>query len=64
MDIQQYMHDVGRHGREASRAIARADSKVKNEALRTIAAWFSTLGLAASVNSANWWAGCRARRWT
>ena len=38
MDIQQYMHDVGRHGREASRAIARADSKVKNEALRTIAA--------------------------
>ena len=38
MDIQQYMHDVGRHGREASRAIARADSRVKNEALRTIAA--------------------------
>ena len=38
MDIQQYMHDVGRQAREASRAIARADSNAKNEALRTIAA--------------------------
>lgn len=38
MDIQHYMQKVGRQAREASRAIARADSKVKNDALRTIAA--------------------------
>jgi len=38
MDIQNYMQKVGRQAREASRAIARADSKVKNDALRTIAA--------------------------
>ena len=38
MDIQQYMQQVGRQAREASRAIARADSKVKNDALHTIAA--------------------------
>ncbi|WP_153111461.1 glutamate-5-semialdehyde dehydrogenase [Propionivibrio limicola] len=38
MDIQQYMQKVGRQARAASRVIARADSKTKNEALRTIAA--------------------------
>lgn len=38
MDIQNYVQKVGRQAREASRAIARADSKVKNDALRTIAA--------------------------
>ncbi|WP_313951024.1 glutamate-5-semialdehyde dehydrogenase [Accumulibacter sp.] len=38
MDIEQYMHTVGRQAREASRAIARADSHVKNSALRAIAA--------------------------
>ena len=38
MDIQQYLRNVGGQAREASRAIARADSNVKNEALRTIAA--------------------------
>ncbi|MBK7424347.1 MAG: glutamate-5-semialdehyde dehydrogenase [Propionivibrio sp.] len=38
MDIQHYMQQVGRQAREASRAIARADSKVKNDALHTIAA--------------------------
>ena len=38
MDIQNYMQTVGRQAREASRAIARADSSRKNLALRTIAA--------------------------
>jgi glutamate-5-semialdehyde dehydrogenase len=38
VELQQYMQRVGRQAREASRAIARADSQVKNEALRTIAA--------------------------
>lgn len=38
MDIVQYMQQVGRQAREASRAIARADGQVKNEALRVIAA--------------------------
>jgi len=38
MDIQQYMQTVGRQAREASRAIARADSNAKNNALRAIAA--------------------------
>ena len=37
MDIEQYMQQVGQQAREASRAIARADSNAKNEALRTIA---------------------------
>ena len=38
MDIERYMQQVGQQAREASRAIARADSNTKNEALRTIAA--------------------------
>ncbi len=38
MDIQQYMHTLGRQAREASRVIARADSNTKNTALRFIAA--------------------------
>lgn len=38
MDIQQYMQTIGRQARDASRFIARADSNVKNNALRTIAA--------------------------
>ncbi|WP_301102450.1 glutamate-5-semialdehyde dehydrogenase [Propionivibrio sp.] len=37
MELQQYMQRVGRQAREASRVIARADSQVKNEALRAIA---------------------------
>jgi glutamate-5-semialdehyde dehydrogenase len=38
MDIQQYMQTVGKQAREASRAIARADTNAKNSALRAIAA--------------------------
>jgi len=38
MDIPQYMQTVGRQAREASRAVARADTKAKNNALRAIAA--------------------------
>ncbi|MFZ4535325.1 glutamate-5-semialdehyde dehydrogenase [Propionivibrio sp.] len=38
MNIKEYVHQVGQQAREASRSIARADSKVKNQALRTIAA--------------------------
>lgn len=38
MDIQQYMQTIGRQARDASRFIARADSNVKNNALRIIAA--------------------------
>lgn len=38
MDIQEYMQSVGRQARAASRFIARADSNVKNSALRIIAA--------------------------
>ena len=38
MDVVQYMQQVGRQARAASRAIARADGQVKNEALRVIAA--------------------------
>jgi len=38
MDIQQYMKQVGQQAREASRVIARADSRAKNDALCTIAA--------------------------
>ncbi|MCF6278301.1 MAG: hypothetical protein L3J16_06085, partial [Anaerolineales bacterium] len=37
-DIKQYMSDVGRNAREASRLVARADSGVKNAALEAIAA--------------------------
>ena len=38
MEVVQYMQQVGRQARAASRAIARADGQVKNEALRVIAA--------------------------
>ena len=38
MDVVQYMQQVGRQARAASRAIARADGRVKNEALTVIAA--------------------------
>ena len=38
MDIKHYMQNVGQQAREASRVIACADSKAKNEALHAIAA--------------------------
>lgn len=38
MDIANYMHSVGQRAREASRAMARADSAAKNAALKAIAA--------------------------
>src|SRR5262245_48077687 len=37
MDVQTYMHGVGRQARAASRAIARADTATKNRALEGIA---------------------------
>jgi len=37
MDIQQYMTAVGQQARDASRYIARADSRTKNEALTALA---------------------------
>jgi len=37
MDIQSYMHSIGRAARNASRAMAKADSGAKNHALMTIA---------------------------
>ncbi|MBV8666512.1 MAG: glutamate-5-semialdehyde dehydrogenase [Burkholderiaceae bacterium] len=38
MDIKQYMEDIGRRARKASRAMAKADSAAKNQALALIAA--------------------------
>jgi glutamate-5-semialdehyde dehydrogenase len=38
MDIQNYMNEVGQRARAASRAMARADTAVKNQALTLIAA--------------------------
>ena len=38
MDIQNYMNEVGQRARDASRAMARADTAVKNQALTLIAA--------------------------
>ncbi|MGV8893269.1 MAG: glutamate-5-semialdehyde dehydrogenase [Burkholderiaceae bacterium] len=38
MDIKQYMHDLGQKARTASRAMAKADTAAKNQALLTIAA--------------------------
>ncbi len=38
MDITNYMHTLGRAARDASRAMARADTRAKNLALATIAA--------------------------
>jgi glutamate-5-semialdehyde dehydrogenase len=37
MDVQTYMHGVGRQARAASRAIARADTAAKNRALEAMA---------------------------
>lgn len=37
MDINQYMQTLGQQAREASRALARADTATKNKALQTIA---------------------------
>ncbi|WP_283151146.1 glutamate-5-semialdehyde dehydrogenase [Silvimonas soli] len=37
MDIQAYMQDVGRKARQASRAMAKADTRAKNAALEAIA---------------------------
>ncbi len=38
MNVEQYMQTVGRQAREASRAVACADSNTKNNALRAMAA--------------------------
>jgi glutamate-5-semialdehyde dehydrogenase len=38
MDIKQYMNDVGQRARKASRAMAKADTAAKNQALSLIAA--------------------------
>jgi glutamate-5-semialdehyde dehydrogenase len=38
MDVSTYMHDVGRRARAAARAVARADTRTKNRALKEIAA--------------------------
>ena len=38
MDVQQYMTDIGRAARKASRAMAKADTAAKNHALQLIAA--------------------------
>ncbi|HEX7972512.1 MAG TPA: gamma-glutamyl-phosphate reductase, partial [Thiobacillus sp.] len=38
MDVKQYMQTVGKQAREASRAIARADTNQKNRALLAMAA--------------------------
>src|SRR3569833_1873980 len=38
MDIKHYMADVGQRARKASRAMAKADTAAKNQALRLIAA--------------------------
>ena len=37
MDIAQYMNQVGVQAREASRAMAKADTRTKNQALNAIA---------------------------
>ena len=38
MDIQSYMHTVGRAARDASREIARAETRAKDIALNEMAA--------------------------
>src|SRR5262245_60458748 len=38
MDLQSYMHGVGREARKASHALARADTAAKNQALLAMAA--------------------------
>jgi glutamate-5-semialdehyde dehydrogenase len=38
MDVRSYMHEMGRRAREASRAMARAETATKNAALHAIAA--------------------------
>ena len=37
MDVKQYMQTLGRQAREASRAVARADTQAKNDALNELA---------------------------
>ena len=37
MDVQSYMHGVGRAAREASRLVAKADTAAKNKALNVMA---------------------------
>jgi glutamate-5-semialdehyde dehydrogenase len=37
-DVAAYMHGIGEAAREAARALARADTRSKNEALRATAA--------------------------
>jgi len=37
MDIKQYMHDIGKNARAASRQMASADTNTKNLALNAIA---------------------------
>jgi len=38
MDVQTYMHGIGRRARAAARVIAKADTATKNRALKEIAA--------------------------
>ena len=38
MDVQSYMHGIGRAARAASRAMARAETRAKNDALMAMAA--------------------------
>jgi glutamate-5-semialdehyde dehydrogenase len=54
MDVQTYMHGVGRNARAASRVVAKSDTGVKNRALQAIAqavtpATSKALGPAAST---------------
>jgi len=44
MDVQTYMHGVGREARRASRLMAKADTATKNRALRSIAAAIERAG--------------------
>jgi glutamate-5-semialdehyde dehydrogenase len=44
MDVQTYMHGVGRDARRASRLMAKADTATKNRALRSIAAAIERAG--------------------
>ena len=37
MDVQSYMHGVGRAARAASRSLAKADTEIKNHALTATA---------------------------
>ena len=50
MDIQTYIHSVGRHARAASREMAKAETARKNQALETAAALELPLPLMNTVN--------------